>query len=49
MFKEEIFRVGKTYQRSRTDRSERNSLDVEWAVPMLETGHFSNKYEICHV
>lgn len=49
MFKEEIFRVGKTYQRSRTDRSEKNSLDVEWAVPMLETGHFSNKYEICHV
>lgn len=49
MFKEEIYCVGKTYQLSRMNRSERNALDVEWAVPILETGHFSNEYKICHV
>ena len=49
MFKEEICCIGKTYQWSRMDRSERNALDVEWAVPMLEIGHFSNEYKICHV
>ena len=49
MFKEEICCIGKTYQWSKMDRSERNARDVEWAVPILETGHFNHEYKICHV